>query len=408
MTSERNEQDRLLDELLKGCKSPEDILGKHGVLRQMTKRMVERALAAEMTEHLGYAPHERGEQPRPNTRNGSGTKTVLSDSGAVELQVPRDRDGSFEPQLVPKRQRRLEGFDEKVIALYAHGLSTREIQGHLEELYGVEVSPSLISVVTAEVSEEVKAWQSRPLEALYPILYFDALFVKNRQAGPAQQRAVYLALGINRRGHKDLLGLWVAPSEGAKFWLGVLTELQARGVKDCFVACVDGLTGFAQALQAVWPRTQLQLCIVHKIRNSLRYVPWKQRKAVAADLRAIYAAATLSEADSALQRFEQRWAEHYPIIARSWRKDWASLTTFFDFPPEIRKVIYTTNAIESLNYSLRRVLKNRGAFPDDESVLKVLYLAIQRASKRWTMPIHDWATAVNRFSIMYGERMVTE
>lgn len=402
------EQDRLLDELLKDCKSPEDILGKHGLLRQLTKRAVERALAGELSAHLGYEPHERSEERRENTRNGKNTKTVLTQSGAIELEVPRDRDGSFEPKLVPKRQRRLAGFDEKVIALYARGLTTREIQGHLEELYGVEVSPALISAVTEQVSEEVRAWQSRGLDALYPIIYFDALFVKNRQSGPAAMRAVYLALGITREGRKELLGLWMAASEGAKFWLSVLTELQARGLKDCFVACVDGLNGFGEALQAVYPRTALQLCIVHKVRSSLRYVPWKSRKAVAGDLRAIYSAPTLKQAEAALEHFAQTWDAQYPTISRSWRKDWAALSTFFDYPPELRKVLYTTNAIESLNYSLRRVLKNRGAFPDDDSVIKVLHLAIERAAKKWTMPVHNWADALNRFIIMFGERMTLE
>lgn len=406
MTSE--EQDRLIDELLKGCKGPDDILGKHGLLKRMNARFMERALNGELTDHLGYAPHERAEEPRANSRNGTSAKTVITDSGAVEIKVPRDRDGSFEPLLIPKGQRRLEGFDEKVIALYARGLTTREIQAHLEELYGVEVSPALISTVTAEVSEEVRAWQSRELNALYPIIYFDALFVKTRQEGPASQRAVYLALGIDREGNKELLGLWIAASESARFWLGVLTELQARGLQDCFVACVDGLSGFGEALQAVYPRTSLQLCIVHKVRSSLRLVPWKQRKTVASDLRSIYAAATLDEARGAMERFAQRWDAHYPLVSRAWRKDWAALTTFFDYPPDIRKVIYTTNAIESLNYSLRRVLKNRGAFPDDASVTKVLYLAISRAAKKWTMPVHNWANAVNRFVIMFGDRMIVE
>lgn len=406
MTSE--EQDRLIDELLKGCKGPDDILGKHGLLKKLNARFMERALAGELTEHLGYAPHERAEEPRANSRNGSTPKTLITDSGAVEIKVPRDRDGSFEPVLIPKGQRRLEGFDEKVIALYARGLTTREIQAHLEELYGVEVSPTLISAVTAEVTEEVRAWQARRLEPLYPIIYFDALFVRTRQDGPASQRAVYLALGIDRHGNKELLGLWIAASEGAKFWLNVLTELQARGLQDCFVACVDGVNGFAEALQAVYPRTSVQLCVVHKVRNSLRLVPWKQRKTVASDLRSIYAAATLDQAQAALERFALRWDEHYPLISRSWRKDWQTLTTFFDHPPALRKVLYTTNAIESLNYSLRRVLKNRGAFPDDASVTKVLYLAITRAAKKWTRPIHNWADVVNRFVIMYGERMIIE
>ena len=403
-----SEEDQLIDQLLKGCKGPGDILGKHGLLKRMNARFMERALNGELTEHLGYAPHERAEEPRANSRNGTTPKTVITDSGAVEIKVPRDREGSFEPLLIPKGQRRLEEFDEKVIALYARGLTTREIQAHLEELYGVEVSPALISTVTAEVTQEVRAWQSRRLDSLYPVIYFDALFVKTRQEGPASQRAVYLALGIDRHGNKELLGLWIAASEGAKFWLGVLTELQARGLEDCFVACVDGLSGFGEALQAVYPRTSMQLCIVHKVRNSLRLVPWKQRKTVAADLRTIYAAPTLDAAKLAFERFGARWDAEYPLITRAWRKDWAVLTTFFDYPPDIRKVLYTTNAIESLNYSLRRVLKNRGAFPDDAAVTKVLYLAITRAAKKWTRPIHNWADAVNRFVIMFGDRMIVE
>jgi len=400
-----NKVDQLLDELLKDAKGSQDILSREGLLGQLTKRLAERALSAEMTEHLGYEPHERGEGRRKNSRNGNTSKTVQTENGSLSIEVPRDRDGSFEPQLVPKRQRRLNGFDEKVIALYARGLTTREIQSHLHELYGTEVSPALISAVTDQVSEELASWQSRPLEALYPIVYFDALFVKSRQEGPASSRAVYLALGVNMQGQKELLGLWIAGTEGAKFWLSVFTELQNRGMRDCLVACADGLTGFGEALQAVYPQSALQLCIVHKVRNSLRYVPHKDRKAVATDLRSIYGAATLAEAEGALERFAERWDAKYPVISQSWRRDWAALTTFFDYPPEIRKVIYTTNAIESLNYSLRRVLKNRGAFPDDAAVVKVLYLAIQRAAKRWTMPIRNWPEALNRFTIMFSNRL---
>jgi putative transposase len=405
MTKKNSKVDELLDELLKDTRGPQEILSREGLLGQLTKRLAERALSAEMTEHLGYEPHERGDGRRANNRNGATAKRVQSENGPIELEVPRDRDGSFEPQLVRKRQRRLAGFDEKVIALYARGLTTREIQGHLHELYGAEVSPALISAVTDQVSEELASWQNRPLEALYPIVYFDALFVKSRQEGPASSRAVYLALGIGMSGQKELLGMWVAASEGAKFWLSVLTELENRGMRDCLVACVDGLNGFGEALSAVYPRAALQLCIVHKVRNSLRYVPWKERKVVATDLRAIYGAPTLAQAEAALAQFAERWDQKYPVISQSWRRDWAALTTFFDYPPEIRKVIYTTNAIESLNYSLRRVLKNRGAFPDDASVLKVLYLAILRAAKRWTMPIRDWAGALNRFTIMFADRM---
>jgi len=358
-----------------------------------------------MTAHLGYVPHAVEGRGSGNSRNGKQAKTLQTESGPLEIEVPQDRTGAFEPQLVPKRQRRLEGFDEKVLALYARGLSTRDIQGHLEELYGVEVSPTLISNVTEAVLEEVRAWQSRPLEAVYPILYFDALFVKSREAGPVRNRAVYVALGVNLQGEKALLGLWVGESEGAKFWLAVFTELKNRGLQDCFIACVDGLCGLPEAVEAVFPKTQVQLCIVHKVRNSLKYVTWKERRAVARDLRAVYGAATLPEAEQALTRFAETWDPKYPAISQSWRADWTRLTVFFDYPPEIRRVIYTTNAIESLNYSLRKLLKTRGAFPNDEAILKVLYLGLQRIAKKWTMPIHDWKRALNQFVILFGDRV---
>lgn len=405
MTSTQKKTDALLDELLKGCRTPEDILGEHGLLKQLTKRMVERALEAEMSDHLGYeayAPEGRG---TGNSRNGKTKKTVQSDAGQFEIEVPRDREGSFEPQLVRKRQRRLDGFDDKVLALYARGLSTREIQAQLEELYGVEVSPALISNVTDAVYEEVRAWQSRPLAAVYPILYFDALYVKSREDGPVKNKAVYLALGINLEGEKELLGLWMNETEGAKFWLSVFNDLKSRGVEDCFIACVDGLKGLPEAIEAVFPKTQVQLCIVHKVRGSLKYVPWKERKAVAADLRAIYGATTLLEAEQALERFSERWDDKYPAITPSWRADWQRLTVFFDYPPEVRKVVYTTNAIESLNYSMRKVLKNRGAFPNDESIMKLMFMGLKNVARKWTRPIRDWKAALNQFIILYGDRV---
>lgn len=401
----KSRTDELLDELLGQCKSPEDILGRHGLLQQLSKRAIERALAGELTTHLGYQAHERADEPRENTRNGSSAKTLIGEHGAVHLEIPRDRLGSFEPQLIPKGERRLKRLDEQIIALYARGLSTRDIQGHLLEMYGTEISASLISNVTAEISAEVKAWQSRPLEAIYPIVYFDALFVKSRQGGASATRAVYLALAINMDGRKELLGMWIAETEAASFWLSVLTELHNRGMRDCLIACVDGLTGFEQALQAVFPRTCLQLCIVHQVRNSLRQTSWKHRKELAADLRKIYSAPTLGAAEEALEQFARRWDEQYPRISQSWRRHWSKLTPLFDYPSEIRKVIYTTNAIESLNYSLRRVLNNRGAFPDDASVQKLLYLAINKAAKKWTMPLHNWLAALNRFMIMFPNRL---
>lgn len=405
MTSSKKKTDALLDELLKGHSSPEDILGEDGLLKQLTKRMVERALEAEMTEHLGYEPHSLEGRATGNSRNGKSRKTIQSGNGQFEIEVPRDREGSFDPQLVKKRQRRLEGFDDKILAMYACGLSTREIQAQLEELYGVEVSPALISSVTAAVHDEVKAWQSRPLAAVYPILYFDALVVKSREEGPVKNKAVYLALGINLEGEKELLGLWMSENEGANFWLSVFNDLKNRGVEDCFVACVDGLKGLPRAIEAVFPQTQVQLCIVHKVRGSLKYVPWKERKAVAADLRAIYGAATLDEAEQALERFSERWDGKYPAISPSWRADWTRLTVFFDYPREIRKVIYTTNAIESLNYSMRKVLKNRGAFPNDDSIMKVLFMGLNNIAKKWTRPIRDWKAALNQFVIMFGDRV---
>jgi putative transposase len=405
MTRKKSKQDALIDELLQDGHDAKDILGKDGLLKQLTKRLVERTLEAELTDHLGYEPHASKGRGTGNNRNGKAHKTVKSDSGELQIDVPRDRSGTFEPQLVKKRQRRLEGFDDKVIALYARGLSTRDIQGHLEELYGVEVSATLISNVTNAVMEDVRAWQSRPLSTIYPILYFDALFVKSRQEGPVKNKAVYLALGINLEGEKELLGLWIAETEGSKFWLSVFNELKSRGVQDCFIACVDGLKGLPEAIETVFPHTQVQLCIVHKLRNSFKYVPWKDRKAVARDLRAVYGAMTLTEAEKALERFSENWDAKYPAISPSWRAEWERLTVFFDYSPEIRKVVYTTNAIESLNYSLRRRLKTRGSFPNDESILKVLYLAINRVAKKWTLPIRDWKAALNQFVILFGDRV---
>ena len=405
MARKKSKQDTLIDELLEEVSDPKDILGKNGLLKQLTKRLVERTLEAELTDHLGYEPHEHKGHGTGNNRNGKGNKTVQSETGAIDIDVPRDRNATFEPQLIKKRQRRLEGFDDKVLALYSRGLSTRDIQGQIEELYGVEVSPTLISNVTNAVMDDVRAWQTRPLSCVYPILYFDALFVKSRQEGPVKNKAVYLALGINLEGEKELLGLWIAETEGSKFWLSVFNEIKNRGVQDCFIACVDGLKGLPEAIETVFPATQVQLCIVHKLRNSFKYVPWKDRKAVAKDLRAVYGAGSLKEAEHALDKFSDQWDAKYPAISPSWRSDWDRLTVFFDYSADIRKVIYTTNAIESLNYSLRRMLKNRGAFPNDDSITKILYLAINRVSKKWTMPIRNWKAALNQFVILFGDRV---
>src|SRR6516162_7474717 len=405
MASRKTQCDALLDELLQDYTTPQEILGARGLLKQLTKRLVERVLEAELTAHRGYARHAHQAGDHGNYRNGTGTKTVQLEAGPCDLEVPRDRNASFEPQLVKKRQRRLEGFDDKVLALYSRGLSTRDIQGHLEELYGTEVSPTLISTITDAVLDEVRTWQARPLASVYPILYFDALFVKSRQEGPVQTKAVYLALGITMDGEKELLGLWLSESEGAKFWLSVFTELKNRGVTDCFIACVDGLKGLPEAIEAVFPHTQVQLCIVHKVRNSLKYVPWKERRAVAADLRAIYGATTLAAAEQALERFAERWDAKYPAISPSWLADWDRLTVLFEYPPAIRRAIYTTNAIESLNYSLRKVLKGRGAFPNDEAIVKLLYMGLQHVAKKWTQPIPEWKAALNQFVMLFGERV---
>ena len=394
--------DRMLDELLKG-KRPEEILGNEGVLRDLTKRLVERALQGEMTAHLGYEKHASEGRDGGNSRNGSSSKRVEADFGEVEIAVPRDRAGDFDPQLVRKGQRRLAGFDEKVLALYARGMTVREIQGHLHELYGVEVSPTLISDVTDAVLEDVKAWQSRPLEPVYPILYLDAIFIKQRSNGHVRSQAVYVALGITLEGQKDLLGLWMADSEGAKFWLNVLTELKNRGMRDVLIACVDGLSGFPEAIESVFPQTEIQLCIVHMIRNSLRYVSWKQRKEVAADLRLVYTAPTAEAAAQALEEFAAKWDDRFPSIAKIWRRRWENVTPFFAYPPEIRKVIYTTSAIESINAAIRKVTKKRGAFPTPDAIRKVLYLAILKASERWSRPIKDWRAALNHFAIVFGD-----
>lgn len=405
MTTRKHEvPDELLSSLLSNYKKPEDLIGENGLLKQLTKLLVEKALDAEMTEHLGHDKHEPVANAAGNTRNGRSSKTLKGDFGKLPIAVPRDRHGSFEPQLVPKHQTRWAGFDEKILSLYARGMTVREIQAHLEEMYGAEVSPSLISTVTDAVVEDIRAWQSRPLDAVYPIVYLDCLHVKVRE-GAVRIKAVYLAIGVTMAGEKEVLGLWLAQTEGAKFWLQVVTELRNRGVQDIFIACVDGLKGFPEAIEAVFPLTTVQLCIVHMVRHSLNYVPWKRRKEVAADLREVYTAATVAQAEQCLAEFEIKWDGDFAPISQSWRRNWSRLTPFFDYPPEIRKVIYTTNAIESVNMSLRKITKNRGAFPTDEALMKLLYLALRNISRKWTMPIRDWKAALNRFTIQFEDRL---
>jgi putative transposase len=405
MTSVNAKQEALLDELLQDYTNPQDILGEHGLLKRLTQRVVERMLEAELTAHLGYAPYVRHGTEEQNARHGKGHKTVQTDTGPLDLVVPRDRHGRFAPQVVPKRPRRLEGFEAKVLSLYARGLSTRESQGHLEEVYGTEVSPPLISTITDAVVDEVRAWQARPLASVYPLLYCDALFVKSRQEGPVQTKAVDLALGITMDGAKERLGLWLSESAGAKGWLSVFTALKNRGVTDGFIACVDDLQGLPAAIEAVFPHTQGQLCIVHQVRKSLKSVPWKARRAVAADLRAIYGAATLPDAEQALERFAERWDAKYPAISPSGLADWDRLTVCCDSPPAIRRAVYTTNASESLNYALRKGLQGRSAFPNDESIIKVLSMGLQHVAKKWTQPIPEWKAALNQFVILFGERV---
>jgi putative transposase len=395
----------LIDSLLADYKKPEDLIGENGLLKLLTKKLVERALQAEMAEHLGHAKHESVANPAGNTRNGTSRKTLKGDFGELPIEIPRDRHGSFEPQIVTKHQTRWAGFDEKILSLYARGMTVREIQSHLEEMYGAEVSPSLISSVTDAVMDDAKAWQARPLDALYPIVYLDCIHVKTRDAGAVRAKAVYLALGISMSGEKELLGLWIAQTEGAKFWLQVVTELKNRGVQDIFIACVDGLKGFPEAIEAVYPQTAVQLCLVHMVRHSLNYVSWKRRQAVATDLKTIYAAATVDEAEIRLQEFDEKWGTDYPTIVKSWRSNWARITPFFDYPPEIRRIIYTTNAIESVNMSLRKITKNRGSFPSDDALLKLFYLALANIAKKWTMPLRDWKAALTRFTIQFEERM---
>jgi putative transposase len=396
----------------------------NGLLRLMMKSALEGMLDTEMDVHLGRRPGVSGtaeslvETPpsvgasagptkrAPNRRNGRSQKTVQGDQGELTIATPRDRDGTFEPQLIPKHQRRVPGFDEKILALYAKGMTTRDIQDVVRQLYGVDVSPSLISEITTDLDAEVTAWRTRPLEPVWPIVYFDGIVVHVRGAnGRVAPHTVYVALGVNLDGHKELLGLWLGENEGAKFWLSCLTDLKNRGLRDVFVACIDGLSGFPEAIRAAYPQTQVQLCIVHLVRAALRYVSTQDSKQVIADLKAIYQAATVLEAEQALDRFAQAWDEKYPTIAKTWRARWTDIITLFDYPPPIRRAIYTTNAIESVNSVIRKFTRNRKIYPNEESALKIVYMAIHEASRKWTMPIHHWKQALNHFAILYEDRL---
>jgi len=417
--------EQLATEFASQARTAEDL---NGLMRLMMKSALERMLNTEMDVHLGRRPAAACEPVSPaaetppttepavpltgaakrttNRRNGRSQKTVQGDQGELTIATPRDRDGTFEPQLIGKHQRRVPGFDEKILALYAKGMTTRDIQDIVRQLYGVEVSATLISEITADLDQEVTAWRTRPLEPVWPIVYFDGIVVHVRGAnGRVAQHTVYVALGVNLDGHKELLGLWLGENEGAKFWLACLTDLKNRGLRDIFVACIDGLSGFAEAIHAAYPQTNVQLCIVHLVRAALRYVSTQDSKAVIADLKKIYQAATVVEAEQALETFAQAWDAKYPTIAKMWRAKWTDIITLFDYPAAIRKAIYTTNAIESVNSVIRKFTRNRKIYPNEESALKIVYMAIHEASKKWTMPIHHWKQALNHFAILFEGRM---
>jgi transposase-like protein len=396
----------VLDEILKDYHGPDDFYGPEGIMKQLTKALVERTMEAELTEHLGYEKYDQGAKPQTNRRNGKTTKELRTDDGPMTIEVPRDREGTFEPQLVPKHQREFRGVDDKILSMYALGLTTRQIQERLKEIYAVDVSPELISRVTDEVKELAAEWRGRALEPFYPVLFLDALRVNIRDGATVVKKSVYLALAIRLDGQKELLGLWIEKNEGAKFWMGIMNELKSRGVKDLLLAAVDGLTGFPEAIAAVFPKTEVQLCIVHMVRNSVRFVPYKDRKAVTAGLKTIYLAPSAELAAEALEAFAGAWDKKYPMIAKSWRNRWNEVTPFFKFSPEIRKAVYTTNAIESVNYTIQKIIKHRQSFPNDEAAVKLIFMGLKNISKKWTMPIRDWGEALNQFAIIYGEERV--
>jgi putative transposase len=394
--------EKLLDELVTGPMTAEAV---QDTIMQLKKALIERALSAEMGQHLGYQSGEPRPEEATNHRNGKSAKTVLTEDGPIRLDIPRDRQGSFNPLLIPKHERRFTGFDDKIVAMYARGMSVREIQAFMAEQYGTEVSPDFISSVTSEVMEEVQLWQNRPLEPMYPVVFFDALRVKIREEGLVRNKAVYLALGVLADGTREIMGLWIENTEGAKFWLRVFNELKTRGVEDILIAVTDGLKGMEQALGAVFPATTLQTCIVHLIRNSLSYAGWKDRRALAAALRPLYTATDAQAAHEALQDFAQgSWGQKYPMVVSAWQGVWSQVIPFFVFPPAIRKVIYTTNAIESVNAQLRKIIKTRGHFPNDDAATKLLWLAIRNITVKWGMATHDWTAAMQQFAILYEDR----
>ena len=397
--------DEVVDELLAGARTEEEIFGRGGVFGQLTRRLVERALEVELTDHLGYEPHQEPPGGAGDTRNGKGKpKTLITEHGPVQIRAPRDRDGSFEPQLVRKRQRRFEGFDEKILALYSRGLSTRDIERYLRELYGVNVGRELISRVTDAVMDDARAWQQRPLDDVYPVVFLDAFVLKVKEGGSVQRKACYLALGVRINGERDVLGMWFQQTEGAKFWMQVLGELKQRGVQDILICCVDGLTGFPEAIEAIFPKTTVQTCIVHLIRRSLRYVPRREYDQVAKDLKPIYTAIDADAAWQALETFDEKWGKRFPPIVQAWQDAWEHVTPFMAFEPEVRRVIYTTNAIEALNRQLRKAIKTKGHFPTEDAARKLIYLAIHNAVPQWTRT-RAWTKALLAFKIQFGDRL---
>jgi putative transposase len=396
--------DEVIDQLLAGARTEAEIAGPGGLLAQLTKRLVERAMEVELTDHVGYEPHCEPPGGAENTRNGTTPKTLITDQGKVPIDAPRDRNGSFEPKIVRKRQRRFVGFDEKILALYSRGLSTRDIEAHLEEIYGVKVGRDLITKVTDAVMDDVRAWAQRPLEDVYPVIFLDAMVLKIRDGGSVQRKACYLALGITVEGERDVLGMWFQDTEGAKFWMQVLSELKQRGVQDILICCVDGLKGFPEAIEAIFPKTTVQTCIVHLLRHSLKYVPRKEREQVARDLKPIYTAVDADAAQEALERFDEKWGQRFPVITKAWLDAWEYVIPFLAFPEEVRRVIYTTNAIEALNRQLRKAIKTKGHFPNEDSARKLIYLAVRNATPQWTR-CRNWTTALLAFKIHFGDRL---
>src|SRR4051795_7811131 len=404
VAGDRRISDEVIDELLAGASTEEEIAGPGGLLAELTKRLVERAMEVELTDHLGYEAHCEPPGGTGNQRNGTTPKTLICEHGKVALDAPRDRDGSFEPKIVRKRQRRFVGFDEKILALYSRGLSTRDIEAHLEQIYGVKVGRDLISRVTDAVMDDVRAWQQRPLEDVYPVVFLDALVLKIREGGSVSRRACYLALGLTVEGDRDVLGMWFQETEGAKFWMQVLTELKQRGVQDILICCVDGLAGFPEAIEAIFPKTTVQTCIVPLTRHSLKYVPRREREQVARDLKPIYTAVDADAAQDALERFDEKWGQRFPVITKAWLDAWEHVIPFLAFPAEVRRVIYTTNAIEALNRQLRKALKTKGHFPTEDAARKLIYLAITNAVPQWTR-CRNWTTALLAFKIHFGNRL---